>query len=447
MIRKLVAYCVIFVLNVAIATAQKNGGFSDYVDSAKITFYFHVGSGAIDLDYSTNNAMLNKLRALQEKQGADSIYVPRVDVYAGVSPEGSDEANSRVRWKRLDNSIHLIERYFQLPRYNENYFDAKVTIPQIWQNLAAEVRKSDIPNKEKVLQCIMSGGNVPAKIQSFDKSGATWDNISKKFFPVLRRCDVVIYFKKKSSQGKKFPEMDKLLPEEEDQSFVHVKKPNDELSPHDPIKAPKEKKRKPRKTTVTEYQPLFAVNSNVLYDAVLAPNFGVEFPIRKMLSFNVSYVFPWWVAKDDSWCYELQYWELEGKYWLGDRRYEPVLTGHAVGLFGGVEYYDLERNSKGYQGEICVNAGFTYHYAKRFGKNRRWRVQFGVGVGMMRTNYSYYEGRMQNDYLVWQRDGRYTWIGPTKLDINIGYLIHRKVERPSKLHKKKQEGGDDAIKE
>jgi hypothetical protein len=54
---------------------------------------------------------------------------------------------------------------------------------------------------------------------------------------------------------------------------------------------------------------------------------------------------------------------------------------------------------------------------------------------------------MQNDYLVWQRDGRYTWICPTKLDINIGYLIHRKVERPSKLHKKKQEGGDDAIKE
>ena len=188
MIRKLVAYFVIFVLNLAIATAQKNGGFSDYVDSAKITFYFHVGSGAIDLDYSTNNAMLNKLRALQEKQGADSIYVPRVDVYAGVSPEGSDEANSRVRWKRLDNSIHLIERYFQLPRYNENYFDAKVTIPQIGQNLAAEVRKSDIPNKEKVLQCIMSGGNVPAKIQSLDKSGATWDNISKKFYHNCLLC-------------------------------------------------------------------------------------------------------------------------------------------------------------------------------------------------------------------------------------------------------------------
>ena len=442
MIKKFVTYCVILVLNIAVAMAQKKSGFSDYVDSAKITFYFHVGSGAIDLDYSTNNAMLNKLRALQEKQGADSIYVPRVDVFAGVSPEGSDEANSRVRWKRLDNSIHLIERYFQLPRYNENYFDAKVTIPQIWQNLAAEVRKSDIPNKERVMQCILSGGNVPAKIQSIDKNGAIWERISKQFFPVLRRCDVVIYFKKKKKEEKKFPEMDKLLPE--DESFVYVKKPNDELSPHDPMQLPKEKKKKPRKTTVTEYQPMFAVNSNLLYDALLAPNFGVEFPIKKKLSFNVSYVFPWWVAKDDAWCYQLQYWELEGKCWLGDRRYEPLLTGHALGLFGGVGYYDFEFDSKGYQGEICINAGVSYHYAKRFGKNKRWRLQLGAGLGMMRTNYSYYEGRLQNQYLVWQHDGRYTWIGPTKLDINIGYLIHRKVERPSKLLKK---GGDDAIKE
>lgn len=442
MIKKFVTYCVILVLNIAVAMAQKKSGFSDYVDSAKITFYFHVGSGAIDLDYSTNNAMLNKLRALQEKQGADSIYVPRVDVFAGVSPEGSDEANSRVRWKRLDNSIHLIERYFQLPRYNENYFDAKVTIPQIWQNLAAEVRKSDIPNKERVMQCILSGGNVPAKIQSIDKNGATWDKISKQYFPVLRRCDVVIYFKKRNKVEKKFPEMDKLLPE--DESFVYVKKPNDELSPHDPMQLPKEKKRKPRKTTVTEYEPMFAINSNLLYDALLAPNFGVEFPIKKKLSFNVSYVFPWWVAKDDAWCYQLQYWELEGKYWLGDRSYEPLLTGHALGLFGGVGYYDFEFDSKGYQGEICINAGVSYHYAKRFGKNKRWRLQLGAGVGMMRTNYSYYEGRLQNQYLVWQHDGRYTWIGPTKLDINIGYLIHRKVERPSKLLKK---GGDDAIKE
>lgn len=238
MIRKYITYCVILILNVAVAAAQKNDGFSGYVDSTKITFYFNVSSAAIDLDYSTNNEMLNKLRRVQEKQGADSIYVPRVDVFAGVSPEGSDEANSMVRWKRLDNSIHLIERYFTLPRYNENYFNAKVTIPQIWQNLATEVRKSDIKNKDRVMQCILTGGDVPAKIKSIDK-GATWEIVSQKFFPQLRRCDVVIYFKKRE-KGKVYPDMVPLLPEKKPENKEYVKKPKkDELQAEKPIAPPK----------------------------------------------------------------------------------------------------------------------------------------------------------------------------------------------------------------
>lgn len=441
MIKKVITYCVIFLLSVTSVAAQKSGGFSDFVDSTKITFYFHVGSAAIDLDYSSNNEMLNKLRKVQEKQSNDSIYVPRVDVFAGVSPEGSDEANSQIRWKRLDNSIHLIERYFRLPKYNENYFNAKVTIPQIWQNLAKEVRNSDIKDKERILQSIESGGNVPAKIQAIDKTGATWEKISKQYFPNLRRCDVVIYFKKRNPKDEKsFPTVEKL-PEEEDEVFVFVRKPNDELSSQAPLKISKEQAKR-LKGTITEYHPMFAVNSNLLYDAIGAPNFGLELPIGKKLSFNASYVFPWWVSKSDNWCYQLQYWELEGKYWLGDRVYAPKLTGHAVGIFGGVGYYDLELKSKGYQGEICINAGVSYHYAKAFGKNKRWRLQFGGGIGMMRTNYSYYEHKY--DHLVWKRDGRYTWIGPTKLDINIGYLIHRKVERESNLVI--QKGGENAKK-
>lgn len=441
MIKRFVTYCIILVLNVAAAAAQKSGGFSDYVDSTKITFYFNVGSAAIDLYYSSNDEMLNKLRKVQEKQNMDSIYVPRVDVFSGVSPEGSDEANSNVRWKRLDNSINLIRRYFDLPKYNENYFDAKVTIPQIWQNLATEVRKSDIANKDRVLQCINGGGDVPAKIKAIDRTGATWDQISQKYFPQLRRCEVVIYFKKREPK-KEFPTVEKMLPEEEDEVFIYVRKPHDELSSMTPLKVSKEvAERLKKRQTITEYHPMFAVNSNLAYDAVTATNFGLEIPIGK-LSFNLSYVFPWWVTRNDNWCMQLQYGELEGKYWLGDREYAPKLTGYAVGVFAGVGYYDFEWNAKGYQGEICVNVGASFHYAKSFGKDKRWRLQFGGGVGMMRTNYSYYEHKF--DHLVWQHDGRYTWFGPTKIDVNIGYLIHRKVEKPSNLII--EEGGGNAKK-
>ncbi len=427
-------------MNVALAAAQKSGGFSDFVDSTKITFYFQVGSSAIDLYYSSNSAMLDKLRSVSEQKRSDSIYVPRVDVFSGVSPEGSDEANSQVRWKRLDNSINFLKRYFDLPKYNENHFDAKVTIPQIWENLSKEVSRSDIANKERVLQCINSGGDVPAKLKAIDKSGATWNEISQKYFPQLRRCEVVIYFKKREPK-KEFPTMDKPLPEDEDEVFIYVRKPHDELSSMTPLKVSKEQaERLKKRKTIIEYHPMFAVNSNLFYDGIGAPNFGLEFPIGK-LSFNISYVFPWYVAKKDSWCYQLNYWEFEGKYWLGDREYAPKLTGYAVGVYGGAGYYDFEFKSKGYQGEM-FNVGASLHYAKSFGKEKRWRLQFGAGIGMMRTNYSYYEYKY--DHLVWQRDGRYTWFGPTKLDINLGYLLHRKVEKPSNLII--EEGGGNATK-
>ena len=453
MIRKVVTYCLILVLNVALASAKEKVGFSDYVDSTKITFYFNVGTAAIDLNYGSNNAMLDKLRKLAEKQSADSVYVPRVDVFAGVSPEGSDEANANIRWKRLENSINLISRYFQLPQYKENYFDAKVTVPQIWQNLSVLVKKSNIPNKERVVQCIQSGGNVPAKLAAIDRDQSTWKKVSDTYFPELRRCEVVIFFKKKEPQ-KQFPSDVPLLPETPAKAQGKKEETKEEADdknavkeePKDVVEAQKEQKEtavpekpvvKPKKKTKTIYKPMFAINTNALYDLVGSPNFGIEVPTGKKLSFNASYVFPWWSAKDDTWCYQLQYWELAGKRWLGDRDGKDVMTGHAVGLFAGLGYYDFERKSKGYQGEICVNAGVTYHYAKAFGRDDRWRIQFGAGIGMMRTNYSYYEHKF--DHLVWQHDGRYTWIGPTKLEINIGYLIHRKVEVPVK-----QKGGDDA---
>ena len=96
----------------------------------------------------------------------------------------------------------------------------------------------------------------------------------------------------------------------------------------------------------------------------------------------------------------------------------------------------------GAMAEVCRALGIDDSEFTKF--ENAWKEYIDKDTGLLPKGYSYYEGRLQNQYLVWQHDGRYTWIGPTKLDINIGYLIHRKVERPSKLVKK---GGDDAIKE
>ncbi len=408
-------------MGAACALAQKNkSGFNAYVDSSTFTFYFNAASSAIDLSIESNRNQLKSLQWIGEKVAHDSLYVPKVLVTSNVSPEGPLEANSELRWKRLRNSVDLIGRYFTLPQYSETYFDAKVTIPQIWKNLAGLVRKTDWPKKQQVVAILNSGGDIPAKLKALEPNHKTWNAIASEFFPELRSCKVVVYFKKKAPKPV-FPKSDIHLPE---QTTIKVSEPTVKPKVEKPVEKTEPKPKKP--STRFSYTPILAVNTNVLYDLAITPNISVEVPVKDKMSFALMGLTSWWKKKDDSWCYEFQYAELEGKRWLGDRSGRDVMTGHALGLYAGIGYYDMEAHSEGYQGEMKINAGVSYHYAKAFGSADRWRFQFGFGLGVTRINYSYYEGRQNNKYLVWQYDGKRTLVLPTKLELTLGYLIHKK---------------------
>lgn len=421
MAKRIFTYFLILFLGSICASAQKNkSGFNAYVDSSTITFYFYAGSSTIDLGIESNSTQLRTLQKIGEKVAQDSLYVPKVLVTSNVSPEGSLEANSEVRWKRLRNSVDLISRYFTLPQYTETYFDAKVTIPQIWKNLAVMVKRTDWPNKQKVVSILESGGDIPAKLKALEPDHKTWKAISTQFFPKLRSCKVVVYFKKKKPRPV-FPSSDIHLSE---QTTIKVSEPTVKPKVEQPVKKVEPKPKKPR--TRTTYTPILAVNTNLLYDVAITPNISIEVPVKDKLSFSLMGLTSWWLKKDDSWCYQFQYAELEGKRWLGDRSGRDVMTGHALGLYAGIGYYDMESHSQGYQGEVNINAGVSYHYAKAFGNADRWRFQFGFGLGVTRLNYSYYEGRQNNKYLVWQYDGKKIMVLPTKLELTLGYLIHKK---------------------
>lgn len=394
---------------------------SPILDSTKITFFFNSKSVAIDLDIPNNEAQIQELIRVVERRSQDSLTVSRVNVNTGVAPEGAEEANSTVIWNRLRHSVELIKRYVNIPAYNEINFDYSSPVAQTWKRVEYEVRKSNLPNKQKVISVIQSGGNIPAKLASLDPDQRTWKYIQNEIYPKLRQCEVVIYFKKRDLTRISAFE-DVILPEK----LPLV--PRD-INPHgnEPVAKPvKEKPKTKRPRTRTTYTPLFALNTNLLYDLAITPNLSIEIPIKDKLSFSLMAMSPWWCKSDNSWCYELQYIELEGKRWMGERKGKDLMTGHALGLYAGVGYYDLESHSKGYQGEICVNVGVSYHYAKAFGTNERWRFQAGIGLGVMRTKYRYYEGRENNNYLVWQKDGKFTWIGPNKLELTLGYLFHKK---------------------
>ena len=174
-------------------------------------------------------------------------------------------------------------------------------------------------------------------------------------------------------------------------------------------------------------RPLFAVKTNLLFDAALMPNIELEVPIGKRWSLNGEYMFPWWLINDDRYCLQILMGGLEVRYRPGKRSRRDVLTGHFIGLYAGGGKYDLQWDKNGYQGEFFIAAGVSYGYAHSIARNLR--LEYNIGIGMLRTDYRHYHSRDNHRTLLWQENGEYTWLGPTKLKISLVWLITGKNKK------------------
>lgn len=176
-------------------------------------------------------------------------------------------------------------------------------------------------------------------------------------------------------------------------------------------------------------RPLFALKTNLLSDAALMPDIEVEVPIGRRWSVNGEYMFPWWLFEGGKYSLQILMGGLEGRYWLGsraNRESRDVLTGHFLGLYAGGGKYDLQWKENGYQGEFFIAAGISYGYARKIARNLR--LEFNIGIGMLRTDYRHYHARDNYQTLLWQENGKYTWFGPTKAKISLVWLLSRKVK-------------------
>lgn len=202
-------------------------------------------------------------------------------------------------------------------------------------------------------------------------------------------------------------------------STVIVDRPQIRLNPVSVVKEPFITKR-----------PLIALKTNLLFDATMMPNIEIEVPMGNRWSINAEYMFPWWLFDSDKYCMQILMGGLEGRYWLGGRKKRQqteVLTGHFLGLYAGGGKYDLQWDDNGYQGEFFIAAGISYGWATRIARDLR--LEFNIGIGLLRTDYRHYHARDNHQTLLWQENGRYTWFGPTKAKISFVWLLNRKVKK------------------
>ena len=175
--------------------------------------------------------------------------------------------------------------------------------------------------------------------------------------------------------------------------------------------------------------PTGSIKNNLLYDATLTPNIGLEVKIGSRSSFQAFYgINPWKFSDTKKW----RHWSLmpEYRYWLKKEK-APYLLGwftgvHALGgefNVGGVDMpFGMMKWLKDnrYEGWF-IGGGLTLGHAWRL--SDRWRLEAAVGVGYIRFRYDRYQNEWCGDFI---HSGTYDYFGPTKLALNIAYNFGKK---------------------
>ena len=167
-----------------------------------------------------------------------------------------------------------------------------------------------------------------------------------------------------------------------------------------------------------------AVKNNLLYDATLTVNAGVEVGLAPRWSFDLSGNYNGWAVNEHKWKHWLA--QPEVRYWFCDR-----FAGHFVGLhlLGGQYNFGNIKNNLNFLGtdfsELTdhrhqgwyAGAGIAYGYSWILG--RHWNLELELGAGYVYTRYDVFECQGCGKKV--EEDKPHHYIGPTKAAVNLVY--------------------------
>ena len=161
------------------------------------------------------------------------------------------------------------------------------------------------------------------------------------------------------------------------------------------------------------------LSTNLLYDAALVPNVGVEYAFAPRWSAKAHGMYAWW--SNDS---RHRYWRLSGgslelRRWLGSNVDAFELKGHHVGAYAGAYRYDFELGNTGNKSDFNYSVGLSYGYSMPIG--RKLSLDLGVSVGYIGGDYTKYD--YEYECYMWIADMRRNYFGVTRAEASLVWHI------------------------
>ena len=398
------------------------------------------------------DSLIPQLRALGDR----GIILGR----ATASPEGPPDNNLRLARSRRAAVDALLSSYgidTRRIRYDVVSQDFPLLHTLMWMQ-----NDEKLPVVERLMRQYLGNDFLSADVEKGEKlklalkkldGGRLWQYILRKYFPQLRAVRIMAIDQKLVD----VPQLSELasasnlgawrltspLPSQE--MFVHADVPFGISE--------REEERSPRRE-------LLSVKTNLLFDFAYMPgydrfcpipNVAIEYyPLHGHLTYGASFDGPWWQHYKAHKYFQLRNYQLHTRYYFrnGDIRLRKPGEGAAFkGLFVSAYAHAYLYNicfgeKRGWEGEGW-GAGLGIGYVLPLGKKEHWRLEFGLQAGYLQTDYDPYQWRCPVDpdkdperyYYKWygdakdfkKRQHRYSWLGPTRLEVTLSYdLLYRK---------------------
>ena len=382
---------------------------SKSVSYQDFTLYYRFDRTDIDSTYLDNAEQIERIIAyLDGTESVDSITIK-----AWASPEGAFRHNV---WLAEERALTAKNFLLQNSPDSAKLDSGKIHIEPLaenWPGLLEEVEARYHRNdRERVLRILRTEGigdeTRKWRLRQLD-GGYTWDFLVRNYMPRLRAATWISVYKHPAEPIAVAGEVGAPIAVEGE--LVHI----------EPMPIPPKEER-----------TLFAVKSNLLYDAATMVNYSVEVPFGERFSALFQQYTPWWLSKNNKYC--LQFLTLGGefRYWFApqprpadDKRGKrDALVGHFVGLhaWSGKADFQWGRDIGCYQFEFA-SVGLTYGYSMPISK--AFNLEFSLSVGYARAPYQHY--LPTDDWQILIKDdnkkGTFHYFGPTKAEVSLVFPI------------------------
>lgn len=165
------------------------------------------------------------------------------------------------------------------------------------------------------------------------------------------------------------------------------------------------------------------IKTNLLYDATLTINAGVEMQIAPKWTLDISGNLNLWTLSDQR---RWKHWMLqpEARYWLCEPTHGHFFAGHLIGGQFNAGAWPMKSGWLGrmhdnrYQGwGAGLGAGYGYSWIL----GRHWNLEAEIGLGYIFRRYDKYQCAGCGKKIKSGQNGHY--FGPTKAAINIVYVF------------------------